>query len=157
QSLNLGSGGVTLGGNRQVTVSANTLTAGGAISDSSIGYSLTKAGSGILVMNGANTISGGLIINAGTVQMGSSTATLPNAVSFTGAGTLALAGTVGGTAFTIPSLSGSAGTINNASGTVTLRINSAADGSFGGTLADAGGILIFEKRGVSTTTFTLTG
>ena len=43
-SLNLGGGAVTLGGNRQVTCNANTLTVGGVISDGSSGYSLTKAG-----------------------------------------------------------------------------------------------------------------
>ena len=56
QDLNLGTGAVTLGGNRQVTVSAGQLTAGGVISGN---YSLTKAGSGTLTLTGENTYSGG--------------------------------------------------------------------------------------------------
>ena len=51
-SLNLGTGAVTLGGNRTVTVTANTLTVGGPIGDNSNEYSLTKAGGGALVSGG---------------------------------------------------------------------------------------------------------
>jgi hypothetical protein len=51
--LNLGSGVVTLGATRQVTVTANTLTVGGVISGTS--YGLTKTGNGTLVLGGANT------------------------------------------------------------------------------------------------------
>jgi len=42
-ALNLGTGAVTMNGSRVVTVSANTLTVGGAIGDSGGGFSLTKA------------------------------------------------------------------------------------------------------------------
>src|SRR5205814_5361640 len=62
QSLNLGTGGVTLGANRQVTVSANTLTVGGVIGG---GFSLTKAGTGALALGGANTFSGQLSVLGG--------------------------------------------------------------------------------------------
>ena len=44
--LNVGTGAVTLGSNRTVTVNANTLTVGGAIGDGGSGYSLSVAGSG---------------------------------------------------------------------------------------------------------------
>ncbi|NBV87555.1 MAG: hypothetical protein EBS01_15095, partial [Verrucomicrobia bacterium] len=49
-SLNLGGGTVTLGASRTVTVSANTLTVGGLITDGGLSYGLTKAGAGWLVL-----------------------------------------------------------------------------------------------------------
>lgn len=49
------------------------------------GLSLTKSGTGLLVLSGANTFSGGLIINAGTVRGTTNAAAL-------GAGTLTLGG-----------------------------------------------------------------
>src|SRR5258706_49421 len=58
QSLDLGRGSGTLSGNRQVTVSGNTLTVGGAIGDGGNAYSLTKMGSGTLTLAGANTFTG---------------------------------------------------------------------------------------------------
>ncbi len=66
--LNLGTGAVTLGANRQVTVSAGKLTVGGAIAGSSL--SLTKAGAGTLTLGAANTYSGGTTILAGTLAEG---------------------------------------------------------------------------------------
>ena len=46
----MGSGPVSLGSNRTVTVNANTLTVNGVISDGGNGYSLTVAGSGNLTL-----------------------------------------------------------------------------------------------------------
>ena len=72
QDLNLGSGAVSLTGNRTVTVnstnSARALTVGGNISGS--GYGLTKAGAATLVLNGANTYSGPTTVTAGTLRLG---------------------------------------------------------------------------------------
>ncbi len=66
QSLSMGTGAVTLSNNPIVTVSANTLTVGGAISGA--GQSLTKAGNGTLTLTSTNSsYSGGLTVNAGTV------------------------------------------------------------------------------------------
>jgi autotransporter-associated beta strand protein len=65
--LNLGTGAVTLGGHRQVTVNAGTLTVGGAIGDAGQVYSLTKAGAGTLLLSGANTYSGNTTVNEGTL------------------------------------------------------------------------------------------
>ena len=63
-SLNLGTGAVTLGGNRNVTVAANTLTVGGPIGDGGSGYGLTKLGNGTLVLtNTGNTFSGALTVS----------------------------------------------------------------------------------------------
>jgi fibronectin-binding autotransporter adhesin len=67
QDLNLGTGTVSLTGNRTVTVStaARTLTVGGAISGTP--YSLTKAGAGILALGGTNDYTGGTFVSAGTL------------------------------------------------------------------------------------------
>ena len=70
-NLNLGTGAVTLqNSSRQITVSSNKLTIGGAIGDSSFGYGLTKAGNGTLTLSGANTYTGNTALNAGTLQLG---------------------------------------------------------------------------------------
>jgi autotransporter-associated beta strand protein len=71
-NLNLGTGAVTLGATRQVTVSANTLTVGGAIGGAS--YGLTKAGAGTLVLSGANTFGGAMVISGGSLKLGNSLA-----------------------------------------------------------------------------------
>jgi autotransporter-associated beta strand protein len=67
--LNIGSGAVTLGGNRTVTVDANILTVGGIIDDGVNTYSLTKAGAGTLTLTNANTYGGGTFLNAGKLQV----------------------------------------------------------------------------------------
>lgn len=78
-ALDLGSGNVSLGTAagtaRTVTVTANTLTVGGAISNGDTAVGLTKAGAGTLVLSGANTYTGPTTLNAGTLVLsGGSTA-----------------------------------------------------------------------------------
>jgi len=80
-SLNLGTGAVTLGGNIGVTVNANTLTVGGAISGP---FGLLKAGNGTLTLNGANTFSGGLTISSGLVNIGNASALGTGTIVFNG-------------------------------------------------------------------------
>ncbi len=63
-ALNMGTGAVTLGNNVIVTTTANTLTEGGAISGN---FSLTKAGTGTMILTGANTFTGALTILGGAV------------------------------------------------------------------------------------------
>jgi autotransporter-associated beta strand protein len=65
----MGTGAVTLGGNRIVTVSANTLTVGGVIDDGVNIYSLTKTGVGRLNLTAANTYSGDTNGTAGTLSI----------------------------------------------------------------------------------------
>ena len=67
QSLNVGTGAVTLGSSRTVTVNGGTLTVGGAISGS--GYSLTKAGPGAMVLTAQSNYTGGTIVNGGTLNL----------------------------------------------------------------------------------------
>lgn len=66
--LNLGMGAVALGASRGVTVGGGTLTVGGPIGGGAIG--LTKNGPGQLALNGVNSFTGGLTINAGTLAIG---------------------------------------------------------------------------------------
>src|SRR5207244_1738849 len=68
-ALNLGTGAVTLGATRQVTVSASTLTEGGAIGDGVNTYGITKAGTGALVLSGNSTYDGTTTVNAGVLNI----------------------------------------------------------------------------------------
>src|SRR5437667_117472 len=101
QSLNLGTGAVTLGASRTVTVNASNLTVGGVISGS--GFSLTKAGAGTLTLAGANTYTGGTTINAGTLNVSGSLAS-GSAVTVNNSGsTLEGTGTIFGSVSTASS------------------------------------------------------
>ncbi|MEI7513564.1 MAG: autotransporter-associated beta strand repeat-containing protein, partial [bacterium] len=71
EDLNLGTGTITLG-TTTVTINTSgtkTLVEGGVISGA---YSLVKAGTGALSLNGANTYSGGTTLNAGTLNINNS-------------------------------------------------------------------------------------
>ena len=81
-------GPVTLSGNRTLTVNVGTTVAGknvtftNAISDGGNTYSLTKAGTGNLVLSGVNTYTGTTTISAGTLTIGDgSIATSSNIVN----------------------------------------------------------------------------
>jgi autotransporter-associated beta strand protein len=75
-SLNLGTQGVTLTGNRAITVSASTLTFGGILNQTGgMGlFSLTKNGPGTLAFTqtaSLGTLGGGITINGGTLSAAS--------------------------------------------------------------------------------------
>ncbi len=98
-SLSMGTGAVTFGANRTVTVSAGTLTEGGIIGGA---FSLTKAGTGTLTLSGANTFSGGTTLSAGQLNI--------NNAKAVGSGTFTING----------------GTIDNTNGgAITLSNNNA--------------------------------
>ncbi len=78
-------GAMTLTGNRMLTVTdTGGVTVSGIIGQSGGTYSLTKAGSAMLTLSGANTFGGGLVLTAGTLALGNSSAA--------GTGTLSLKG-----------------------------------------------------------------
>ncbi len=67
-SLNMGTGNVTMGGTRQITVTgAGTFTVGGVISGAALG--ITKLGAGTMALSGANTYSGATTVSAGILQI----------------------------------------------------------------------------------------
>lgn len=66
-SLNLGTGNVTLAQNVTITISNASLTFGGVISGSN---GINKAGAGTLIFGGTNTYSGATTVSAGTLQIG---------------------------------------------------------------------------------------
>ncbi|MGC1391256.1 MAG: DUF2341 domain-containing protein, partial [Bacteroidales bacterium] len=119
RNLNLGTGAVTIGADRQVTVAANTLTVGGVISAAA--FNLTKAGTGTLTL-GTNTVTlKGLNISAGTFTAPSTTLNL--AGDFSNSGTFTHnGGTVNFNGSVVQAIGGSAATafnnliLNNAAG-----------------------------------------
>lgn len=90
-TLNLGSGSVTLSANTILTTTASTLTVGGSIGDGGDKRSLTKAGAGTLTVGGSVSIGGSLAVTAGTATFGGATNTLGGGISVSG-GTTTLNG-----------------------------------------------------------------
>lgn len=91
RDLHMGTGPVTLDGDRTVTVSANTLTIGGVIDDGVNTYSLTKGGVGKLTLEGANTYSGDTNITDGILSILVNYLANSSSVSLSGTGVLDLA------------------------------------------------------------------
>ena len=88
------SGGVTLGSN-SVIGGTGTLTLNGVISDGASSFGVGKAGSGTLILGGANTYDGATSIGGGTLQIAADSALgnapgafTPAQLAFTGGGIL---------------------------------------------------------------------
>ena len=146
-----GGTGITSGGTGTHTISAkvglaasqtwtvNTdLTVSGVVSDFGGEYSLTKAGTGVLTLSGANTYAGNTTVSAGTLKLGHATALgrTTGAVSVTGTGAvLDLNGqTVNNASVTIngTGISSGGALINNTgTGTVNSTVVMASDSSIG--------------------------
>ena len=101
---------------------------------------LTKDGSGILTLSGANDYSGDTLIYAGTLQLGAAEATSANSA-------IILADVVGatfdlnGNDTTISSLSGGGSLGGNVTlGTGTLTVNGNTDATFNGVISGTGGL-----------------
>jgi autotransporter-associated beta strand protein len=157
-SLNLGTGAVTLNANRTVTLNAGTLTIGGSIAGA---FNLTGTGAGTLLLTGASTytgttnVQGGSTFNvggngalgdtsSGTV-VGSGSALVLNNVNYTDAEPLNITGTGTGGAGALVG-----GGTSSFAGPITLGGN-ATIGSGGGTFSLGGNI---DKTG---TVLTLAG
>ncbi|MGQ0582931.1 MAG: autotransporter outer membrane beta-barrel domain-containing protein [Reyranella sp.] len=135
-SLATGGGTIDTNGNN-ILVSTAIAGSGG----------LTKAGTGILTVSGANSYVGGTTINAGTLRLAAG-ASLPTtgALTVTG-GTLDF----NGNNVTIGSLAGAGGTLSL--GASTLTVAEAGSTTFAGTLTGTGGSLVKQGSG----TLNLTG
>ena len=72
--LNLGTGAVSMTASRLITVNGSNLTVGGPISGT--GFTLTKAGAGMLTLSGANSFASVPAVNGGTL-LATSKASLP--------------------------------------------------------------------------------
>ena len=145
-----------------VIITAGSGTSGLSI-ESRIGSStgsLTKAGSGLVVIGGSNAYTGNTIINEGTVRLSGTAATLgaittaANTTTLRQAATLDVNAAGPGRTVTIGALAG-AGTVTNsgggtsASGTLAIGLGTTttATGTFTGILKDGAGVLGVTKNG----------
>lgn len=139
---------------------SNTLTISAAIGSGAA--AVTKAGPGTLIISGANTFTGNLNIDQGTLQLSGAAATLgaittaANVTALRQGATLDLNGAGGGGLTTIGALTG-AGTVTNSGGgtgaAATLSIGSStssATATFSGLLQDGAGVLNVTKNGSGT-------
>jgi autotransporter-associated beta strand protein len=143
------SGAIALGAStRTITVDNTALTTlSGTVG--STGGGLTKAGSGTLVLNGANSYVGDTTISSGKVVLGNAAA-IPSGA---GKGSLSVSGILdlNGKSVAVNGLSGSGLISNGVAGPVTLMIGSAnAGGTFSGTIIDGAGTLSLVKVGTNT-------
>ena len=105
-TLTLSTGGITAAtvGTKTITLSSGNLTVSGIIGNGSGTVAVTQSGAGTLILSGANTFSGGVKLEAGTLNITTSNAAF-------GTGTLGIGATTGSTAVTLNSLT--ARTITN--------------------------------------------
>ena len=135
---------IALGAN-QTWTTASTVTINGNVSGA---FSLMKAGSGSLVLNGTNSYSGGTTISSGGLYLGSANSS-SGTISVSGTGTLGTAfgdltlsnamtlssgATLGGSSSGGGSSIDLSGTVTLASATSTLNIGAYSDINFSGTL-----------------------
>jgi fibronectin-binding autotransporter adhesin len=152
--LNEGTGALTLSGGLSFVSNstADTLTFGGTYAGTSI-FSGVISGTGTVASNGsttwqlsgANTFTGPVLVNGGTLQAGSASAFGALSGVTVNGGTLDL----NGFALATPTLSGSGGAV--ALGSATLTVNGSANGSYAGAINGTGGL---TKSGTGTLTLT---
>jgi fibronectin-binding autotransporter adhesin len=157
QSLNLGTAAVALGGSgttRSVTVTANTLTLGGAIGNGVTATGLTKLGTGVLSLGGISAYTGLTTVSAGVLAITSN-----GALGTTGSGTIVSNGAqlrldVGGLNVAEPLTIrgdglGSTGALYNLSGTNTYSGPITVDLAAGARIQAANGTTLNLTGGVT--------
>jgi len=128
-------------GTNNVTV-ASTLVE----DDASTGGGLTKAGAGMLTLTGSNSYSGGTRLSNGTLKLGNANALGTGGLTVN-AGTLDLYGN----SVSIPAFSGAGGTVTNTvAGTATLTANISGTSSYAGVIAGGAGFVALSKSGAGT-------
>ncbi len=135
--------GLTLNTNETIQVAGGVIDLSGIVAGA---YSITKTGAGGLELDGANTFSGGMSVNAGTVSITNNTALgtgpatvasgaeldVSNNISFLNPLSLAGAGAGGGGALVVQ------GGSDTASGTITLAANTTIETSAAGSIDFSG-------------------
>lgn len=160
-------GAIDLGGAvRTITSLATGVESGqgsGAILSGAIANGgITKAGSGILTLtNGANTFTGAVTVNAGSLAISKNALATAGAVNLAASGAQLFLGENGAGAHMVNNLSGVAGsqirTDFTLSGTNTARllsVNQTSDGVFAGTFVEGSGgrTIALTKTGAATLT-----
>ena len=138
-------GPVTLSSNRTLmvnvgaTVAGKSLTITNVISDGGNNYSLTKAGTGRLVLSGPNTYGGDTKVSGGTLLVNNTTG------SGTGSGAVTVnGGTLGGTGIISGVVTNDGGTLSPGASIGTLTISSAL-------VLNGGATTTFEVNGSTPT------
>ena len=141
------SSNVTLGASETWTNnSANLLTVSGQTSGA---FTLTKSGSGTLLLSGSNSYSGATVVIAGALQLGNTYALRAGSLIVNG-GTVDL----DGFSPSVGSLSGNSGVVitTSTTGLARLTTNSGASTTYAGMLSDGSGQLALVKSGPGTLT-----
>ncbi|MDR6873430.1 autotransporter-associated beta strand protein [Bosea sp. BE125] len=140
-TANFTAGGLTNNSSATQTIS---VILGGA------GAGVTQAGTGTLILSGANTYGGATTITAGTLQLGAAGVIPDGSAVIINGGTLNL----NNFTETIGSLSGAGGTIATGGATGRLNVNQAGPGTYAGGFSGATGsaVVYLEKQGAGTLT-----
>ena len=132
-------------------------TFAGNIIEDATPRTITKTGATTITFSGSNTFSGGVNINAGTLQLGSVNALNSsgvNAVAFGNTGTTAAGLKLNGNNLTISGLTTVASNgptvVEASNGSPILTVNVATTNTYGGQLQDNGGQLNLVKGGTGT-------
>lgn len=130
-SISLGANTLTVGGDNSST------TASGVISGT--GGSLFKTGTGVLTLSAANTFTGTLTINNGTVKMGNASARGAGSTVLSNTGILDLNGNGWSSIPTAFSNSATSKIINTSASTLNLNFNAAATPTINAQIDDSSG------------------
>jgi autotransporter-associated beta strand protein len=154
-------GSATLAGGTRTFQVNNVITSGtsagqpgviftNVIGDGGSGFGITKTGSGVLALGGANTYSGATTLSDGTIQLQNQNALQNSTLSLSGTGGIVFGSVVAGNAFTVGGLASSstAATLalqNSAATAIALQVGgNNASTTYAGSLTGGGSL---EKVG----------